>query len=311
MRQKKAHDRQRIRFEKYKSWKAQSLINNQPIKGLWFRKAIHPLIRCGLFLQRRINKFEIEFVNRDLEDTEKTRVFAVSHIGKWDYEIINEVLQPHSYIIAADFMHMYGRIAGFLLNLNGVIYVDETDKKDRINSKRMMEKVLNSGNNMMIFPEGTWNLSDNEIIYDLPFGCAEIAINTNSVITPICMEQYEERFVINVGKNIIPTDKEITTQCLRDVMATLKYEIWEREGIGCRNEIPWNYWDCFIQKRISEWYGYAISEQRINIFLPNKKKEYYEILKDMRNLHITQDNCFMVMEIRRFLEYANGSCIDL
>ena len=82
MRQKKACDRQRIRFEKYKSRKAQSLINNQPIKGLWFRKAIHPLIRYGLFLQRRMNKFEIEFVHRDLEDTEKTRVFAVSHTGK-------------------------------------------------------------------------------------------------------------------------------------------------------------------------------------------------------------------------------------
>ena len=62
MRQKKAHDRQRIRFEKYKSWKAQSLINNQPIKGLWFRKAIHPLIRCGLFLQRRINKLKLNLL---------------------------------------------------------------------------------------------------------------------------------------------------------------------------------------------------------------------------------------------------------
>lgn len=54
MRQKKARDRQRIRFEKYKLWKAQSLINNQPIKGLRFRKALHPLIRYGLFLQSNL-----------------------------------------------------------------------------------------------------------------------------------------------------------------------------------------------------------------------------------------------------------------
>lgn len=51
------------------------------------------------------------------------------------------------------------------------------------------------------FPEGTWNLSPNEIVYDIQLGTVDIAMETGAVILPVSVEQYEEKkkFVVNSG----------------------------------------------------------------------------------------------------------------
>lgn len=295
------NQRVQLAFEQYKRVKAQRLKKLKPIKGLKFRKIIRPLMRLMLFCQRKFCGLKIEFINGKLEPTTKQRVFAVSHIGKWDFEIINEALRPHFHILASDFINMHGKFAGWAMNAFGVIFVDEQDKEDRANSKKMMEAVLRQGDNMMIFPEAAWNLSENELIYDIAFGTVDIAMATDSVITPICMEQYGKRFVINVGKNYVPSDKVASTQELRDIMATLKWEIWEQEGITSRFDIPYDYWDRFLQKRVSEWPGYDIHAQITDTFIPKCKKEYYEILRDMRKVKLTDKNCFMIMDKDRFI----------
>lgn len=40
-------------------------------------------------------------------------------------------------------------------------------------------------------------------------------------------------------------------------MATLKYEIWEREGVIERNTIKINHWENFILHRCKEWSKYV------------------------------------------------------
>lgn len=294
--------KQRLAFEKYKRLKLQRLLEVKPIKWLRFRKTIRPLMRLMLFCQRKFCGLEIEFINGKLEPTTKQRVFAVSHIGKWDFEIINEVLKPHFHILASDFINMHGKFAGWAMNAFGVIFVDEQDKEDRANSKKMMEAVLRQGDNMMIFPEAVWNLSENEIIYDIAFGAVDIAIATDSVIVPISMEQYGKRFVINIGTNFTPADKVDSTRELRDRMASLKYAIWEKEGIICRADVAYDYWDRFVTERISEWPGYDIHAQVTDVWIPKCKREYFEILRDMRNLNITEKNCFMVMDKELYID---------
>ena len=57
---------------------------------------------------------------------------------------------------------------------------------------------------------------------------------------------------------------------LRDILATLKWEIWERQGMESRSEIPENYWEEFIAQRQQEWRGYPMREQIINIYSKGK-----------------------------------------
>ena len=215
------------------------------------------------------------------------------------------------------------------MNANGVIFVDEKSKEDRKNSELMMKKVLEQGDNMMIFPEGTWNLSENEIVRDTHLGVASIALEKDALILPIAIEQYGKRFVINMGKFIEPKlvselyssipyaklDDDDKVEALlklkiklklneqvRDSMATLKYEIWDAEGLTRRIDIPYDYWQSFISDRRKEWPGYSMEEQVINVCVPPKKKEYNEMLEQISKMKINKNNSFLFMPKNEFVK---------
>lgn len=327
----KRNDEKRYKFEKYKQRKAWNLENNIPIRNIKLKKIIRPVLRKILWIQRKINRQVVEFINKEIPKVERPIVFAVSHIGKWDFEIINEQINEHFYVIASDYMNMVGNINGLFLELNGVIFMDIDSKEDRENSRKMMLKVLEK-DNMMIFPEGTWNLSENEIIRDIHFGTVDIALEKNAVIVPIAIEQYGKRFVINVGTLYEPNifvaammnqpycslnDKNEeerkqkwniklkATEELRDRLATLKYEIWEKEGITQRANIPYDYWKKFIIERCVEWAGYTMDEQIRNGCFPCEKKKYREMIEQICKMLICEKNQFLFSE-----EIANRSTKD-
>ncbi|MCM1325830.1 MAG: 1-acyl-sn-glycerol-3-phosphate acyltransferase [Bacteroidales bacterium] len=272
-------------FTAYQHWKREQVQHCQKIKYSTFRKCIRPFLRILLFGQRKICGFEVEVLNRACIKGKEPVIFAVTHIGKWDFEIVNEQITKPFYVIASDFLNTYGAVGGYFFRANGVVWVNETSREDKANTKEMMKQILKQGENIMIFPEGTWNLSENEPICDIAYGTADVAIETGAKIIPIAVEQYTKRFVINMGQPIFHVevnDKKHLTAILRDTLATLKWEIWEREGISSRAELPADYWEKFIDARLKEWPGYSMKEQIVNRFLPKEKLEYWQIQRDLK-----------------------------
>lgn len=310
----------RIAFDNYIQNKAIMVQSGKKIKHIPLKKHLRPLLRTVLFIQRKLKRQTVEFISRELPEVSSPIVFAVTHIGKYDFEIVNEVIKNHFHIIASDFMHMYGNINGFFMEANGVIFMDIDSKEDRENSRKMMLKVLEQGDNMMIFPEGTWNLSENAIVKDLHLGAVDIALERSAIIVPIAVEQYGRRFVVNIGKVFNPEmvkgkftkktygdlsendDQEYllkkqikiaTNQELRDRMATLKWEIWEKEGVFERKSIPYDYWKVFIDERCAEWAGYSMDEQIRNGCFPADKREYNNMLQEICRMKIHEKNSFL------------------
>lgn len=310
----------RIAFDNYIQNKATMVQSGKEIKHISLKKHLRPLLRTVLFIQRKLKRQTVEFISRELPEVSSPIVFAVTHIGKYDFEIVNEVIKNHFHIIASDFMHMYGNINGFFMEANGVIFMDIDSKEDRENSRKMMLKVLEQGDNMMIFPEGTWNLSENAIVKDLHLGAVDIALERSAIIVPIAVEQYGRRFVVNIGEVFNPEmvkekftkkaygdlsendDQEYllkkqikiaTNQELRDRMATLKWEIWEKEGVFERKSIPYDYWKVFIDERCAEWAGYSMDEQIRNGCFPADKREYNDMLQEICRMKIHEKNSFL------------------
>lgn len=318
----------RKKFDEYKERKKRILENDESIKNIQIRKFIRPLLRFVLSVQRMINGQKVEFINERFEETDRPIIYVISHIGKWDFEIINERIKKHFYVMASDFMNMYGNINGIFMEGNGVIFVDIDDLEDRKNSEKMMKKVLDY-TNMVILPEGTWNLSENEIIRDTHLGAVSAALEKNAIIIPISLEQYNKRFVVNVGKNYDPVivsqkylegsyhdlddnnEKEKLLKLkikleanmeLRDILATLKYEIWENEPITKREEIPYDYWQEFINDRKAEWPGYSMDEQIRNGCFPPDKKSYNQMLNEISNMKISKNNEFLFIPKDEFVK---------
>ena len=110
----------------------------------------------------------------------------------------------------------------------------------------------------MIWPEGAWNITENEVVMKLYTGAVEMAIRSGADIVPIAIEQYGKSFYVNIGKNISldkSTDlneKRKLSDDLRDILCTLKWEIWEQFPIIPRSSLPENMRQIFVETIMSE-----------------------------------------------------------
>ncbi len=84
-------------FEKYKYDKKCFLKENLPIRHMKLRKSIRPLLRTVLFVQRKIKGQSIEVIGNKMTKriTDNPIVFVVTHIGKYDFEIVSEIIKEH------------------------------------------------------------------------------------------------------------------------------------------------------------------------------------------------------------------------
>lgn len=224
------------------------------------RKSIHWLILQIYKIKNHLGGFSYEIINSKKTKTDRPIIFAITHVGKFDIEVISEAIKEHYYLLSGDFEHIQGIIDAPFLGLNGVFYFNEKDKNDRkAVSKKMIDHLKDNGN-LMYFIEGTWNLSPNLPMLPCYWGIVDIAKKGNAIIVPIAAEQYEKKFVINIGENFDMNlfgnsleDKSFAINSLRDTLATLKWEIWESASRLIRKDVTGDEWDKYISDRYSEW----------------------------------------------------------
>lgn len=228
------------------------------LKNIRLREWFYPLFSVFLKLDRLFRRQSITVIGNYKKHTGQT-IFACTHICQNDLENIYETLGRGCWWFVGDPCVLYKDISGLLLYLNGSIFLETGDKDDRHVAYLRAVEVLKGGGSLMIYPEGARNTSENVPVWELFRGTAKMAMETNVKIIPIAIEQFEKRFVINFGKELYPkdfTDDIFLTQQLRVDLATLKWEIWEREGLFARDSLPYDYRKQYIQtfaKRLAPW----------------------------------------------------------
>ena len=119
--------------------------------------------------------------------------------------------------------------------LYGVIFVDRKDKEDMAASKHAMSAYLNKGRSIVMFPEGTWNLTENQLMLPMKWGIIDIAKETGAQIVPTVLEydREQKKCFVRFGTPMIfsPEDsKAEAIVALRDTMASMRWKFWERKG---------------------------------------------------------------------------------
>lgn len=56
-------------------------------------------------------------------------------------------------------------------------------------------QLLRQGGNLLIFPEGAWYVTENQIVMRLFEGAADMAIQSKADIIPIAIDQKEKNFL--------------------------------------------------------------------------------------------------------------------
>ena len=224
------------------------------------RRRIHKFILAIYKIKNRLEGYSYEVINDKRTPTNRPIIFAVTHVGKKDIEVISEAIKDHYYLLSGDFEHIQGIIDAPFLGMNGVFYFNEKVKEDRKAVSNKMIDLLKEGGNLMYFPEGTWNITPNLPMLPCYWGIVDIAKATNAIIVPVAACQYKKHFKINIGENFdmyyYGKTKEEKTRAitdLRDTLASLSWEIYETEKPLIRKELNGDEWDKYIKARFEEW----------------------------------------------------------
>ena len=227
------------------------------------RKFIHPLLLKAMPGRR---DFPIKMLN-EMPVVEGNKLFAINHSCVQDAPIASEVIKEHFYLLVGKQpLELVDKLFFFL---NGVVYVDRKSKKNKKRGLRKMLTILQDGKNLAIYPEGTWNITPSKPMLPLSWGIIELAKQTEVPIIPLILEYRTEACYAKYGSPIYinnEIDKQTGIEQLEEVMATLKWDIWEQFPIEERKEEMKTEFEQMIQRRIDAYpkfdLGYELSVVR-------------------------------------------------
>lgn len=278
------------------------LLNNDPKKvmsksGIKVRRFISPLLRNIVAPMTSKNKYVVE-KNKNLPK-DRPIIFAATHGLKDDIAIGLCAAGRHTYLLFASLPDFFGTFDGPSLWLNGVMLLDRKDKDSRRAAKVKMEYAISLGADILMYPEGTLNKTENLIVQKLYPGIYDVAVKCNALVVPIA--------IIQEGKNVYAKTCDTFDICeherqegldlLRDLMATAKYELMEEHSRINRAEIgnAKEYWKNCMDDLVNQmlpFYDYEIEDS--SQYIDKKETTYLQAFEHLRHIKLNHNNAFLL-----------------
>lgn len=277
--------------------------NGQKLKYIDIRKKIHWLVTIILMIDQILSKEKIIVLN-DLHNAKssKPKIFACTHIGGNDIQRTFQIINAPAYLMLGDPGILYKKIIYQGLRMNGVIPLETTDREDRKIAYNRSVELLNNGGNLLIYPEGAWNVSPNVFVMKLFTGTVRIAGETGAEIIPIATEQYGDTFYFNIGRNYtVPSNyleiaQDLTDE-LREKLATLKWEIMLTQPELKHDEIPTlEDFQNEIVERCNYGYGFSLQDALNESFHDKNIVTEEEVFAFLEKLDINLNNAFLMKD---------------
>ena len=223
-------------------------------RGLSFRRFLRPVFDVIIPLK---TPDKLQILSRGKLPAEgRPIIFAATHGFKEDVDNSLLTIGRHAYILVGSLEQFFKTTDGILAWANGVILVDRTDKESRKASKEKMVHILKMGGNVLMFPEGTWNLSPNQLVAGIFPGVYDTAKEAGALVAPVATHRHGEMVYSILGNafDITKYERSRGLKILRDKMATLKWRIMEgKTPVIKRSTLPTgDEADLYWQQQISD-----------------------------------------------------------
>ncbi len=240
--------------------------------GIRIRKIVHPFLLkfVPAFLEYK-QVFEsknellgIDAPDEQLELTENSVIWCPNHGFKDDVAASIGTVR-HSYILFGSFPMFFNTFDGVGAFINGVVMCNRKVKDSKTASIEVSKRLLNSGVDMLIFPEGVWNKTPEKLMLNLWPGAYKLAKETGSKIVPVVHyladphEKYEGNVIHTVVANPISMEglnEQEGENLLRDTMATWYFLLMEKYGKTTRRKLLGNFesaddaWESYISMHV-------------------------------------------------------------
>lgn len=308
------------------------MLDNDPnisikMKDINFRKKFYKLLKllgnsllgCSQKIESR-DEFA-EGVDESLynnDDNGKSVIYVANHGFRDDALATVLAANNHAYIYWGSLPLFYNTIDGLASSLVGEVVMNRKSKSSRSASIDKSIKVLESGTNLIIFPEGGWNKTSEKLVLDLWRGVYLISKLGNYDVVPI--SHYVKNPEVIDKKNIIHTivDKRIplylfeekeALELLRDTLASWQYKMMEKYGRTTRKEELKNFytsdvaWDYLVQKRMEYVRRYDSTVEKKSDYRSKDIIRPEEAFFQIANINnITSENVIMVNEARKLVK---------
>lgn len=213
--------------------RAHAFANKEPLtrEEILKKKNDHIVCMMLLILDRLTSWEFVKTLSDKRAYEDRPRIYACTHIGGNDIQRAFEAIKEHAYLFLGDPGIVYKNSTGWLLDKNGYIAMESRVKIDRFIAFERSVELLSNGGHLLIFPEGAWNVTHNLPVMKIYSGASKMSLRSDADIVPMAIEQYGRRFYVEFGQNIVPIrgrDYRELDEELRDAMATLKWDIWEK-----------------------------------------------------------------------------------
>jgi len=253
------------------------------------KELLHPVLLLGV---RLFSKCKVRIVGDYNIPANINVIFAVNHSNAFDFPVSARVV-GHHFIILADSTLRKDMAVNLLNRLNGCIYVDRKNRDSRSSSKKKILDYLSDGKNILMFPEGTWNLHPCRLILPLNWGIIDISKTSSCPIIPIVMEYYDNTAYVKIGNAYMPSgDKQKEIQNLTDIMATMKWELISMLPSVSRANLHDDYYEKYVQTCLD---GYRRFDLEYESSIIRKDYDTYDdVYTHLNYIKPSKDNAFLL-----------------
>lgn len=264
--------------------------------GVRIRKIISPVLRLAVPLTL---KTKLKVVRKEALPKVPV-IFASTHAFKEDIEDAVILADRQAFILIGSLSQIFRTIEGFTAWAAGLILVNRSDKESRKAAKRKMLRALALGSSVIIFPEGTWNKSPNQMMSGLFPGVYDIAKESGALVVPIATMR-DGKCVYGIREaafDITKYDRKEGMEVLKHKMATMRWELMETIPKANRVDFPYNedaekYWEDYIDGLMAEVKYYDYEEELHTKYVDKNVVNPADAFEHLKHLKLCHENAFL------------------
>ena len=248
---------------------------------------------------------------------EEPVIFIANHGFKDDILATVLAAKRHCYLMMASLPQLFNTFDGVTAWLNGTLLAN---RKVAASHKTVVEKslrILEHGTDLVLFPEGVWNKTPNELVLDLWPGIYRIAKESGKKIVPIvhyiadCAMKGSENPIHTVVDDPVSIDdlsEKAALSYLRDILATWFYLMMERYGRAKRSDLLQEkttdqYWKEQLERRVSTTARYDLEIELCADYRPQDKAIPIDVWKPVADIqNITLQNVNTVFKAKTIVQ---------